>query len=119
MKIILIICFSFFSILYASNDLNIQCTKDYNDITSQSPIKDSAPTFIDISIKRNSLEKFIWDGQNLEMHFEYKNNDGFDIKISSSGFSDIKNAVFLEIKNDNGYLYQYSQKGVSYKCKMI
>tara|TARA_B100000927_G_scaffold282528_1_gene269281 strand:- start:320 stop:676 length:357 start_codon:yes stop_codon:yes gene_type:complete len=116
MKIFFIIYFSLSSILYASNDLNIQCTKEYNHITKQSPIKDSAPTSIDILIKRNSLEKFIWDGQSLEMHFEHKYDDNFDIIILSSGYSDIKNAVFLEIKDNVGYLYQYSQKGVNYKC---
>ena len=45
--------------------------------------------------------------------------DRFDIKILSSGYSDIKNAVFLEIKNNFGYLYQYSQKGVNYKCRKL
>ena len=119
MKVFLIIYLSLSSILYASNDLNLQCTKEYNYITNQSPIKDSAPTSIDISIKRNFLEKFAWDGERLEMHFEHKHDDSFDIKILSSGYSDIKNAVFLEIKNNNGYLYQYSQKGVNYKCDKL
>ena len=116
MKVFLIIYLSLSSILYASNDLNLQCTKEYNYITNQSLIKDAAPTSIDILIKRNSLEKFVWDGQSLEMHFELKYDDSFDIMILSSGYSEIKNAVFLEIKNNIGYLYQYSQKGVNYKC---
>ena len=119
MKKFLFIYLFLSSILYASTNVNIQCTKEYDDITEQSPIKDSAPTSIDISIKKNSLQTFAWDGQRLEMHFEYKDDDSFDIKILSLGYSDIKNAVFLEIKNNSGYLYQYSQKGVNYKCRKL
>ena len=107
------------SILYASNNLNIQCTKEFDDITNQSPIKDLAPTSIDILIDRNSLKKFAWDSQRLEMHFDFKYDDNFDLKISSSGYSDIKNAVFLEIENNYGYLYRHSQKGVNYKCRKL
>ena len=117
MKKFLIIFFFFNSFLFASNDLKIQCIKEYNEITKESPIKDSAPTSIEILIKRNSLQVFAWDGQRLEMHFEYEDNDSIDIKILSSGYSNIKNAVFFEIKNNNGYLYKYSQKGVYYKCE--
>jgi predicted DNA-binding antitoxin AbrB/MazE fold protein len=40
-----------------------------------------------------------------------------DLKIGSKGYSDIKNAVFFEVQDNEGYLYQYNKKGVSYICE--
>ena len=46
--------------------------------------------------------------------FTYKTN--IKLKIGSKGYTDIKDAVFFELKNKDGYLYQYSKEGVSYNC---
>ena len=119
MKKFLFIYLTFSSILHASENINIRCIKQFDNITNQSPIKESAPTSLDILIKRKFLNEFIWDGQRMDMHFEYKDDDNFDVKILSLGYSDIKNAVFFEIKNNHGYLYQYSQKGVNYLCRNL
>ncbi len=117
MKIYLLVCILIHSSLYAFNDLDVKCTKIYDDTTNQSLIKNTSPYLINISIKSNNLKKFQWDNQELEMHFEYIIDDNFDIKIGSMGYSDISNAVFFEIKNNLGYLYQYSKKGVNYSCQ--
>ena len=50
------------------------------------------------------------------MHFETLNDPNIKLKIGSKGYADIKNAVFFELKNKDGYLYQYSKEGVSYNC---
>ena len=95
---------------------NLVCKKIDNEITQNSPIKDTSPNTIEIIIQSNLLESFIWDTQKLEMHFEYLNDPNIELKIGSKGYSDIKNAVFFEYNKDVGYLYQYSKNGVSYKC---
>ena len=68
-------------------------------------------------LKNNILRSFIWDSQELNVHFELKPIKKIDLKIGSKGYSDIKNAVFFEVQDNEGYLYQYDKKGVSYICK--
>ena len=95
---------------------NLVCNKINNEITQNSPIKDTSPNIIEIITQSNVLKSFIWDTQKLEMHFEYLNDPDIELKIGSKGYSDIKNAVFFEYNKDVGYLYQHSKNGVSYKC---
>ena len=117
MKKYLIITLLLSSSIYASNSGELNCLKKYDETTNESPIRDTSPTAIELSIDRNTLKKFLWDMQKLEKHFEIIIDENFEIKIGSKGYSDIKNAVFFEVKNNLGYLYQYSKKGVNYSCK--
>ncbi len=112
----LIIIFLFFSPIYASTVSDLTCLKEYNDVTNKSLIRDTSPNTININTKKDLLKKFEWDKQELKMHFEIISDDNFDLKIGSKGYSDINNAVFFEINDSLGYLYQYSKKGVIYSC---
>ena len=114
-RILFLLLLPFF--LYAEGMNNLNCIKDYNEITSLSDIKDSSPELIEVLIRNNILRSFIWDSQELNVHFELKPIKKIDLKIGSKGYSDIKNAVFFEVQDNEGYLYQYDKKGVSYICK--
>ena len=118
MKILILIILVITSSVHAKSN-ELICNKVLNEITEISPIKDSSPSVIELKVENNQLNSFIWDTQKLEMHFEILLDNNFDLKIGSKGYSDINNAVFFELKIDDGYLYQYSMDGVSYKCSSI
>ena len=105
-----------FPIILNAQSFDLVCKKNDNEITKKSLIKDTYPNTIEIITQDTSLKSFKWDAQNLEMHFETLNDPNIKLKIGSKGYADIKNAVFFELKNKDGYLYQYSKEGVSYNC---
>ena len=105
-----------FPIILNAQSFDLVCKKNDNEITEKSLIKDTSPNTIEIITQETSLKSFKWDAQNLEMHFETLNDPNIKLKIGSKGYADIKNAVFFELKNKDGYLYQYSKEGVSYNC---
>ena len=105
-----------FPIILNAQSFDLVCKKNDNEITEKSLIKDTSPNTIEIITQDTSLKSFKWDAQNLEMHFETLNDPNIKLKIGSKGYADIKNAVFFELKNKDGYLYQYSKEGVSYNC---
>ena len=115
MKFIILFILTFAFCVQAQSD-GLICNKIFNEITEKSPIKNTSPSVIELEIKDNILKSFIWDSQEIEMHFEILFDHDFDLKIGSKGYSDINNAVFFELDKDDGYLYQYLKKGVSYKC---
>jgi len=39
-----------------------------------------------------------------------------NVELETSGYSDIKNAVFFNIKSNIGYLTQHNLSGVNYNC---
>lgn len=116
MKIIILFLLLLPSFLFAESINNLDCIKNYNNITSESDIKNSSPEVVKVMIQNDVLKSFIWDSQELNVHFELKSIKKIDFQIGSKGYSDIKNAVFFEVKGNEGYLYQYNKKGVSYIC---
>jgi len=104
---------------YGITLVNLDCNIDYNEITNKSSIKDSAPKKIELAYSGKILKLFSWDGQKLEKHFEILKNENLNsVSIGSKGYSDIKNAVFFDVLEGTGYLYQFSIPGVNYFCKL-
>ena len=102
-----------------SNSLKIKfhCDINVDQNTNNSDIKDSAPKKIEISYFENKLYNFIWDGQKLHKHFEILSFDSdLNVELETSGYSDIKNAVFFNIDSNIGYLTQHNLSGVYYNC---
>ena len=118
MKFIILFILTFNFCVQAQSD-ELICNKIFNEITEKSPIKHTSPSVIELQVDDNHLTSFIWDSQKIEMHFEILFDHNFDLKIGSKGYSDINNAVFFELNINDGYLYQYSMDGVSYKCSFI
>ena len=61
MKKYLIITLLLSTSIYASNISELNCLKKYDETTNESPIKDTSPTNIELSIDSNTLKKFLWD----------------------------------------------------------
>ncbi len=103
-----------------SLDSSFYCNINYNQTTNKSKLKDIAPKIIEVTYLNKNLKIFTWDGERLDRHFEILNSNGVvNLEIASKGFSDIKNAVYFNIRDDRGSLAQHDILGVDYNCKKV
>ena len=70
-----------FPIILNAQSFDLVCKKNDNEITEKSLIKDTSPNTIEIITQDTALKSFIWDAQNLEMHFETLNDPNIKLKI--------------------------------------